>query len=1046
MKKFKRLLSSALAIAMVLSTFILIPAVHTHVFAAEGDAAVMYQLNGTTQDAPFEIYYADSVSKIFGGEVNLANMEKFTSIGAEWSTTAGGENFIKTSDGKLVARVWSNNGGGNGGDAQNVGIRFTAPATGTYVFSMMLEGSYVKMAKAEDGADFVTNGAMTNAFTLTKGESIWFYIIGTESGGTSATAKEATFYVTADFYCGTTYSIGRDVTALADEEDPFELLVGGAYEHSTVLETAMTATAATVGTTSADPFYVTNNELVAAPNSTRTTFVKFTAPEAGTYTYIYVANSWNGPGTTRTGVISDAATGIKVSNSTYFFSFEGLMEDSNRTHPFQKFTDGRDPIKTVELEAGETIYFFAMNDNNGSNVTTKVDVIKIGHGETEYETTGTTHTAVCSACKTAQGEAVSHDTEGENGACSVCGFSCDHVGTWTDGACTNCGATEHTCVSTGEAIQEGNGCYKECDVCGERCLELEHTGSVCVQCGWSAAPYVAAIAGDNEQIDIGETFTVTLNMEGVKATYNSFKLVYTYDPEKLEFDQDASTLAADKSPDNLYKTMEVTHDAENGTITISGYGADITADKSFRLVFTALAATEEDQKTAVVLTSAAFSDKVMAETENLEALTDALTEDTAEVAIRGVYTVTEDDENDWVEANKTEVIHGESVTFTVEDKYYDYTVTVLVDGQPVEPTYDDGVYTVSNVTGDVEFSVTARTAHTFGITATYSEHALENMGENQVPSGNATHDTDLTFFVPNNVDPSVDSGWQFTLTVTIGGQTYNPSSTAVEGGKEYTIAGEAITDAVVITVAEEEIENTKVPFEVTAPGCDGEIEAPESPVEKEQPVSITITQDDRYTYEVSATVGGVGVDVTEVDNQDGTFTYTIAGEDVTAGVEMTVVKTLIVGAGNVSISEYLTLDESAVYLIKVTYNTNAKMAAGDYKYDGNAMFWSAEYNAYCYLVFGASAPEAEAVYALITLDEEATATEVLYDGNVNMSSKVDLNDAQLVWNMYNAKMYSDFTENVTVEKFLRADVNGSANVDAQDAVAVVNTINETPQA
>jgi hypothetical protein len=68
-----------------------------------------------------------------------------------------------------------------------------------------------------------------------------------------------------------------------------------------------------------------------------------------------------------------------------------------------------------------------------------------------------------------------------------------------------------------------------------------------------------------------------------------------------------------------------------------------------------------------------------------------------------------------------------------------------------------------------------------------------------------------------------------------------------------------------------------------------------------------------------------------------------------------------------------------------------------------------------------------------------TATAISYDSDVNMSGKLDANDAQFVYNMYN-NMYSGITTDVTIEKYLRADVNGSKTVTTEDAAAVVNKI------
>lgn len=77
--------------------------------------------------------------------------------------------------------------------------------------------------------------------------------------------------------------------------------------------------------------------------------------------------------------------------------------------------------------------------------------------------------------------------------------------------------------------------------------------------------------------------------------------------------------------------------------------------------------------------------------------------------------------------------------------------------------------------------------------------------------------------------------------------------------------------------------------------------------------------------------------------------------------------------------------------------------------------------------------EAAAKVAISAADNVVTIT---LGFDVNMTGKVDVNDAQLVYDMYNGT-YSDFTK-VSVEKFLRADVNATKVVDHTDAVAIVN--------
>ncbi|NLL22396.1 MAG: hypothetical protein GX260_01260 [Tissierellia bacterium] len=55
-----------------------------------------------------------------------------------------------------------------------------------------------------------------------------------------------------------------------------------------------------------------------------------------------------------------------------------------------------------------------------------------------------------------------------------------------------------------------------------------------------------------------------------------------------------------------------------------------------------------------------------------------------------------------------------------------------------------------------------------------------------------------------------------------------------------------------------------------------------------------------------------------------------------------------------------------------------------------------------------------------------------------MSGLVDINDAQLVYDIYNGK-YQDFTV-VVMQKFLYADVNADKIVNVTDAAAVVAAI------
>ena len=111
-----------------------------------------------------------------------------------------------------------------------------------------------------------------------------------------------------------------------------------------------------------------------------------------------------------------------------------------------------------------------------------------------------------------------------------------------------------------------------------------------------------------------------------------------------------------------------------------------------------------------------------------------------------------------------------------------------------------------------------------------------------------------------------------------------------------------------------------------------------------------------------------------------------------------------------------------------------------FTYDGNAMYKVEGYGTdrYAWLVIvdngqTLTQEEAAAKVAISAADNVVTITRSF---DVNMTGKVDVNDAQLVYDMYNGT-YRDFNQ-VSVEKFLRADVNATKVVDHTDAVAIVN--------
>ena len=137
----------------------------------------------------------------------------------------------------------------------------------------------------------------------------------------------------------------------------------------------------------------------------------------------------------------------------------------------------------------------------------------------------------------------------------------------------------------------------------------------------------------------------------------------------------------------------------------------------------------------------------------------------------------------------------------------------------------------------------------------------------------------------------------------------------------------------------------------------------------------------------------------------------------------------------VAVSEYVQMDNKTVFLVTVTGTPEEGKA---FAYGDNVMYKTTAYgeNVYSWLVivdkgeaFDKAMAEANIMQA------SATAEEVKQSYDVNETGLVDINDAQLTYDIYSGK-YTDF-DKVSVRKFLRADVNLDKAVNSADAVAVV---------
>lgn len=271
-----------------------------------------------------------------------------------------------------------------------------------------------------------------------------------------------------------------------------------------------------------------------------------------------------------------------------------------------------------------------------------------------------------------------------------------------------------------------------------------------------------------------------------------------------------------------------------------------------------------------------------------------------------------------------------------------------------------------------------------------------------------------------------DPNYNYTVTVTVGGGEAYTGFATNDDGTTYTIPGADVTGDIVINSNKQ----VKLPdtYKVTFAGTGAGDATGESTVQEKANYTFTVAKQKNFEYTITATMGGKDVTITEgADN-----TYTI--DNVTGDLVITIEKKSTLTM-EVAVSEYVQMDNKTVFLVTVTGTPEEGKA---FAYGDNVMYKTTAYgeNVYSWLVivdknetFTVATAEANIAQA------SATAEEVKQSYDVNETGVVDINDAQLTYDIYSGK-YTDF-EKVSVRKFLRADVNLDKAVNSTDAVAVV---------
>ena len=509
-----------------------------------------------------------------------------------------------------------------------------------------------------------------------------------------------------------------------------------------------------------------------------------------------------------------------------------------------------------------------------------------------------------------------------------------------------------------------------------------------------AKGYTVSLGAD-KQVASGQIVEIPVaigNNDG-KTTYNAYDMTFSFDPAILTLNTEATSTEG-------YRVIP-----GSGTVRIVRYGKAAELGDALTLSFVAAGQGKSDVK----VTEACVDTNANA--IEFDAPAAAILDDTAVITVSG-YTVSLPDDFTRTDAEGSVIAAGGNLTFVPKDPNYNYTVTVTVGGKTVTPTIGaDGTYTVPNVNGNVVVT-SSKTAKTFNVT----------LGDDTTGEATATYMKDYTF----KLTPA--TGYTYNMTVTIGGKAYTGFKAQVndDGTTTYTIPGADVTGNIVINSNKQvkPLETYKVTFAGTGAGD----ATGESTVQEKANYTFTVAKQKNFEYTITATMGGKNVTITEgADN-----TYTIAS--VTGDLVITIEKKSTLTM-EVAVSEYVQMDNKTVFLVTVTGTPDEGKA---FAYGDNVMYKTTAYgeNVYSWLVivdkneaFTVATAEANITKA------SATAEEVKQSYDVNETGVVDINDAQLTYDIYSGK-YTDF-EKVSVRKFLRADVTIDKAVNSTDAVAVI---------
>lgn len=487
--------------------------------------------------------------------------------------------------------------------------------------------------------------------------------------------------------------------------------------------------------------------------------------------------------------------------------------------------------------------------------------------------------------------------------------------------------------------------------------------------------------------------------------YNTFFFQFSYDAEKLDF--------ANAAIGNSSETPAIINDnSDAGLLTIGGYG-EPRSDSSIMLNFTVKAAGEA----TVNLVKAQMDVRANAAKDAQTASVPAGQSNTVTILCGGFPVVLPD-----CATGAAYVTENGDYTFTA-DPGYNYDFSSTVDNEKVDIiNNDDGSYTIENVTGKLVISANSTpTVKTYAVTVTG-----DGYGDVSAPTP-AKHGRNYTFTVTQAAN------YDYAVAVTVNGQPVTCTVSSSGRLYTYTIPAASVTGPVVITVKKAPQSGTTQIVLTGSGTADVWGDVTSYTVKSGEAFTFGISHQEGFDYTITVMAGEKTLTLQRNENAS---TYTIPGGYIKGGIIMVSITKTAQLAMTVNAAEYVKLiNGNAVWLITAVPETKLPATKSLY-YGDTAMFWSEKYEAYAWLLVdkGTAAGIAAAAKSAISVKGNSTVS-VSYSGDVNGTGHIDINDAQYIYDLYNAKHSA-----LDMEKFLRCDVNGDREVNVEDVRMVVSLL------